>query len=58
MPHEPRLSMEQALKKAARRRQLWYNAAYLYPDLETFRRHWTAVQEGIARILTEEFGRP
>lgn len=56
---QPRpLSMKEALRLKARRRQLWYNAAHLYPDLATFRRHWTAVQEGIARILTEEFGRP
>ena len=52
------LSMKEALRLKARRRQLWYNAAHLYPDLATFKANWGAVQEGIARILTEEFGRP
>ncbi|MGK7652391.1 hypothetical protein ACSQ76_08250 [Roseovarius sp. B08] len=49
------LPMEQALARMHRRRQLWYNARLLFPDLETFKSHLASVQRGIEKILAAEF---
>lgn len=58
MQHRSRLTMEQALAKAHRRRALWHTAFLASPDPESFRANLGPIQKAIERVLIAEFGRP
>lgn len=58
MQPRPRLSMEQALAKAHRRRSLWHTFYLAAPSVADFWETIAETERAIRRILISEFGRP
>lgn len=58
MQPRPRLTMEQALAKAHRRRSLWHTFYLAAPSVAEFWATMPETERAIRRILLAEFGRP